>query len=50
MIDGWNKGSGDGLAAPYMDDSDYIGFDAEGATKSLHFIRCFLTNLSKEAV
>ncbi|PWU79424.1 MAG: hypothetical protein DLM72_17475 [Candidatus Nitrosopolaris wilkensis] len=26
-IDGWNKGSGDGLAAPYTEDSDYIGFD-----------------------
>ena len=26
-IEGWNKGSGDALAAPYTEDSDYIGFD-----------------------
>ena len=27
MIDGWNKGSGQIFAAPYTDDSDFIGFD-----------------------
>jgi uncharacterized protein (TIGR02246 family) len=27
MIDGWNKGSGRIFAAPYTDDSDFIGFD-----------------------
>jgi uncharacterized protein (TIGR02246 family) len=27
MIDGWNAGNGDAFAAPYTDDSDYIGFD-----------------------
>jgi uncharacterized protein (TIGR02246 family) len=27
MIDGWNKGSGQVFAAPYTDDSDFIGFD-----------------------
>jgi uncharacterized protein (TIGR02246 family) len=27
MIDGWNKGSGQVFAAPYNDDSDFIGFD-----------------------
>src|ERR687885_1684315 len=27
MIDGWNKGSGQAFAAPYTDDSDFIGFD-----------------------
>jgi len=27
MIDGWNSGSGDGFAAPFTDDSDFIGFD-----------------------
>jgi uncharacterized protein (TIGR02246 family) len=27
MIDGWNIGSGDAFAAPYTEDSDYIGFD-----------------------
>jgi uncharacterized protein (TIGR02246 family) len=26
-IDGWNKASGDAFAAPYTDDSDFIGFD-----------------------
>jgi uncharacterized protein (TIGR02246 family) len=26
-IEGWNKGSGDALAAPCTEDSDYIGFD-----------------------
>jgi uncharacterized protein (TIGR02246 family) len=27
MIDGWNAGNGDDFAAPYTDDSDFIGFD-----------------------
>jgi uncharacterized protein (TIGR02246 family) len=27
MIDGWNAGKGDAFAAPYADDSDFIGFD-----------------------
>lgn len=27
MIDGWNSGSGDAFAAPFTDDSDFIGFD-----------------------
>ena len=27
MITGWNDGSGETLAAPYTEDSDYIGFD-----------------------
>jgi uncharacterized protein (TIGR02246 family) len=27
MIDGWNAGNGDAFAAPYTDDSDFIGFD-----------------------
>ena len=27
MINGWNNGSGEALAAPYTEDSDYIGFD-----------------------
>jgi uncharacterized protein (TIGR02246 family) len=27
MIDGWNASSGDAFAAPYTDDSDFIGFD-----------------------
>lgn len=27
MIDGWNSGSGDTFAAPFTDDSDFIGFD-----------------------
>ena len=27
MIDGWNAGNGDDFAAPYSDDSDFIGFD-----------------------
>jgi uncharacterized protein (TIGR02246 family) len=27
MIDGWNEGRGDAFAAPYTDDSDFIGFD-----------------------
>jgi uncharacterized protein (TIGR02246 family) len=27
MIDGWNKGSGQAFAAPYTDNSDFIGFD-----------------------
>jgi uncharacterized protein (TIGR02246 family) len=27
MIDGWNAGKGDAFAAPYTDDSDFIGFD-----------------------
>jgi uncharacterized protein (TIGR02246 family) len=26
-IDGWNLGSGDAFAAPYTDDSNFIGFD-----------------------
>lgn len=26
-IDGWNTGSGDAFAAPYTDDSDFVGFD-----------------------
>ena len=26
-IDGWNAGNGSEFAAPYTDDSDYIGFD-----------------------
>ncbi len=26
-IDGWNAGDGKAFAAPYTDDSDYIGFD-----------------------
>jgi uncharacterized protein (TIGR02246 family) len=26
-IDGWNVGNGDAFAAPYADDSDFIGFD-----------------------
>ena len=26
-IDGWNKARGDAFAAPYTDDSDFIGFD-----------------------
>jgi hypothetical protein len=24
-IDGWNTGSGDAFAAPYTDDSDFVG-------------------------
>ena len=27
MIDGWNGGNGDAFAAPFTDDSDFIGFD-----------------------
>ena len=27
MIDGWNNGSGNAFAAPFTDDSDFIGFD-----------------------
>src|SRR5919199_189231 len=27
MIDGWNAGNGDDFAAPYSDDSDFVGFD-----------------------
>jgi uncharacterized protein (TIGR02246 family) len=27
MIDGWNAGNGNAFAAPYTDDSDFIGFD-----------------------
>lgn len=27
MVDGWNSGSGDTFAAPFTDDSDFIGFD-----------------------
>jgi uncharacterized protein (TIGR02246 family) len=27
MIDGWNASSGNEFAAPYTDDSDFIGFD-----------------------
>jgi uncharacterized protein (TIGR02246 family) len=27
MIDGWNASRGDAFAAPYTDDSDFIGFD-----------------------
>jgi uncharacterized protein (TIGR02246 family) len=27
MIDGWNAVNGDAFAAPYTDDSDFIGFD-----------------------
>ena|SRR5919108_724197 len=27
MIDGWNSGSGDAIAAPLADDSDFVGFD-----------------------
>jgi len=27
MINGWNSGSGDAFAAPFSDDSDFIGFD-----------------------
>jgi len=26
-IDGWNQGSGDAFAAPYSEDSDFVGFD-----------------------
>jgi uncharacterized protein (TIGR02246 family) len=26
-IDGWNASNGDDFAAPYTDDSDFIGFD-----------------------
>jgi uncharacterized protein (TIGR02246 family) len=26
-IDGWNAGNGKAFAAPYIDESDYIGFD-----------------------
>jgi uncharacterized protein (TIGR02246 family) len=26
-IDGWDVGNGDAFAAPYADDSDFIGFD-----------------------
>jgi uncharacterized protein (TIGR02246 family) len=27
MIDGWNAGSGHAFAAPYSEDSDFVGFD-----------------------
>jgi uncharacterized protein (TIGR02246 family) len=27
MIDGWNAGNGNAFAAPYTEDSDFIGFD-----------------------
>jgi hypothetical protein len=29
MITGWNNGSGEALAAPYTEDSDYIGSTIE---------------------
>jgi uncharacterized protein (TIGR02246 family) len=28
MIDGWNAGSGHAFAAPYSEDSDFVGFDS----------------------
>jgi uncharacterized protein (TIGR02246 family) len=27
MMDGWNKGSGEAFAAPFAEESDFIGFD-----------------------
>ena len=27
MMEGWNKGSGNDFAAPFTDDSDFVGFD-----------------------
>src|ERR671934_2060831 len=27
LMDGWNKGSGNDFAAPFTDDSDFVGFD-----------------------
>lgn len=27
ILDGWNRGSGEGFAAPFADDADQIGFD-----------------------
>ena len=27
LIDGWNRGSGEGFAAPFAEDADFVGFD-----------------------
>jgi uncharacterized protein (TIGR02246 family) len=27
LIDGWNRGSGEGFASPFAEDADFVGFD-----------------------
>jgi uncharacterized protein (TIGR02246 family) len=50
MIDGWNRGSGDAFAAPFTDDSDFIGFDGthmEGQEQIATFHQMLFDNFVK---
>lgn len=36
MIDGWNRGSGEGFAAPFAEDGDQVAFDGTRLTGRRH--------------
>jgi uncharacterized protein (TIGR02246 family) len=54
MVDGWNRGSGEGFAAPYAEEGVHVGYDgthiSKGVGKWPRFTSRSLTDLLKVAV
>jgi uncharacterized protein (TIGR02246 family) len=53
MVDGWNRGSGEVLTAPYAEDGVHVGYDGtypKGRREIASFHQQILTDLLKVAV